>query len=56
MDKINEIQKEAKATYELLGAIPVSGDLVEVMAAAREHLRRVYKLAEPMPDSGETNG
>lgn len=52
--KRNETQKEISAAYDTLAAIPVAGDMVEIMAAAREHLRRAYKLAGP--EGGESDG
>ena len=51
---MNELQNELKKTYDALAVLPVSGDFVEVMAAAREHLRRAYRLAES--GSGEADG
>ena len=53
---MNELQKEINDAYNALAAIPVTGDCVEVMAAAREHLRRAYKLASPEPKEAESNG
>ena len=53
---MSELQKELNEAYAALAAIPVSGDHVEVMAAAREHLRRAYKLAGPEPKEDESNG
>lgn len=46
------LREELKQAYAFLSAIPVSGDHVEIMAAAREHLRKAFKLAE----KGEGNG
>lgn len=52
---MNIIQKEAENAYKLLAAIPVYGDAVETMAAARECLRRIYKRAgETECDPAET--
>ena len=42
---MNELQKAINEAYKMISAIPVEGDHVEVMAAARGHLRRAYKLA-----------
>lgn len=42
---MNEIQKKIQEAYRHLSAIPVSGDGVEVMAAARIRLRGAYELA-----------
>lgn len=42
---MNEIQKQLDKAFTLISAIPVSGDAVEIMAMAREHVRSAYKLA-----------
>ena len=44
---MNEIMKELDEAYKLLGAISVAGDAVDVMAGAKGHIRRAYKLAAP---------
>ena len=44
---MSELQKELEAVWKLLAAIPVQGDAVDVLAAARGGIRRAYKLAEP---------
>ena len=51
---MTELHEELKQAYAFLSAIPVSGDHVEIMAAAREHLRRAFKLAQP--EKEEENG
>ena len=53
---MSNLQKEIDEAYRLLAAIPVLGDHVEVMAAAREHLRRAYKLAASELKEVESNG
>ncbi len=45
---MEELKKEMNAAYKLMDAIPVRGDLIEVMAEARRHLRTAYKIAENM--------
>lgn len=42
---MTDMQKEIDAAFKLLSSIPVNGDGVDVMAAARNHLREAYKLA-----------
>lgn len=42
---MKELQEKLKKAFNLLSAIPVTGDHVEVMAAARELLREAHKLA-----------
>lgn len=42
---MSEVQKKINEAFKLLTAIPVSGDQVELMAAAKESLRQAYQLA-----------
>lgn len=42
---MKELQKEIDQAFKLLSAVPVSGDAVDMMAAARNHLRAAYKLS-----------
>lgn len=42
---MNELQEKLSKAYNLLSAIPVTGDHVEIMAAARELLRKAHKQA-----------
>ncbi len=42
---MEELKKEIQGAYELLSAMRVSGDAVDVMAAARCKLRRAWELA-----------
>lgn len=44
---MTELQKEIDQAFACISAIPVSGDGVEIMAAAREHLREAFRLAQP---------
>ncbi len=54
---MNELQKELEAAWKLLAAIPVQGDAVDVMAAARGALRRAYQMAEALEKKeSEDNG
>lgn len=53
---MNEITKEINEAFKLLSSILVAGDAVDVMAAARGHLRRAYKLAGPEQEEAESNG
>lgn len=52
---MSEIQIELDQAWRLLSGIPVSGDGVELMAAARECLRQAYGLAEE-PKEAEEHG
>lgn len=49
---MNELQKELDTVWKLLAAIPVQGDAVDLMAAARGGLRRAYQLAEKEDENG----
>ena len=51
---MTELQKEIDMAFACLSAIPVNGDNVEIMAAAREHLREAFQLAQPVKE--EDNG
>lgn len=51
--KENGKQKLLSEAFRLLGAIPVRGDQVDVMAAVRGKLRAVYKMCgEEVPEDG----
>ncbi|MEY8261332.1 hypothetical protein AALA80_13400 [Oscillospiraceae bacterium 50-60] len=50
---MEELKKEMNAAYKLMDAIPVRGDMIEVMAEARRHLRAAYKLAESLEERQE---
>lgn len=47
---MEELKKEMNVAYKLMDAIPVRGDMIEVMAEARRHLREAYKLAENLEE------
>lgn len=53
---MTDLQKELDQAFALVSAIPVSGDGVELMAAAREHLRKAFKLAEPEKEKESKDG
>lgn len=42
---MTDAQKEIDQAFKLISAIAVSGNGVDVIAAARNHLRTAYKLA-----------
>lgn len=50
---MEELKKELNAAYKLVDAVPVRGDMIEVMAEARRHLRQAYKIAENMAEEVE---
>lgn len=47
---MNDTQKELDQAYKLLSAIPVQGDSVDIMYAARERLRKAFALAADEED------
>ena len=53
---MNELQKELDAVWNLLASIPVRGDAVDILAAARGGLRRAFKLAEKDDSNKPTEG
>ena len=53
---MSELQKEINEAFIMISAIHVTGDNVDRMAMAREHLRNAYKLAAPKPKEVESNG
>lgn len=49
---MTDVQKEIDQAFKLLAAIPVAGDHVELMAAARECLRKAYRGAGKEENDG----
>lgn len=43
---MNELQKKLSEAFDLISAIPVKGDAVDVMAAAKNALRAAYNMSE----------
>lgn len=52
---MTDLQKEIDQAFKLISAVPVSGDGVDVMSAAREHLRAAYQMAAPV-EEGNSDG
>ena len=50
---MEELRKEVNAIYQLISVVPVSGDAVDAIAAARAKLKKVYSELEKM---GEVKG
>ena len=46
---MNDLQKELYSAL-LLPVLSVSGDSVEIMAAAKQKLRRAFELSESVPE------
>ena len=42
---MTELQTEINEAFACIAAIPVTGDQVEIMALAREYLRKAFALA-----------
>ena len=43
---MKEIKKHLEEAFQLASSIPVKGDAVDVMAAARANLRAAYRLLD----------
>lgn len=50
---MNELMKNLQEAYDMLSAIPVQGQNVDIMYNARVKLRIAYKLAEEKNKSEE---
>lgn len=46
------VQKELENAMRILSAIPVSGDSVDFMAAARQRLRKAIELCKQISEEG----
>lgn len=53
---MTELQKELDRAFKMISSVCVSGDGVDMMAAARESLRRAYQLAAPPDEEKEGLG
>lgn len=49
---MTDAQKELDGALRILSAIPVSGDSVDFMAAAKQRLRRAFELCGPEAREG----
>ena len=47
------VKKHLESVFNLVSSIPVKGDAVDVMAAARANLRAAYHLLDKQPDTEE---
>lgn len=50
------VQNELERAMQILSAIPVSGDGVDFMAAAKQCLRRAVELCKSAPQEDGRNG
>lgn len=50
-----EIQKKINEAYKLISTLSVSGDVVDVIAAARARLKEAFELAAS-PEEGNRHG
>ena len=53
---MNELHETIEKIYNLLAAIPVRGDDIETIAAARELLRQAYRQTKDAGQNAEDNG
>lgn len=51
---MDQILKNIDSAFRLMSSIPVSGDNVDIMSAARNNLRRAYAELEKMNTKKET--
>lgn len=49
---MTDVQEELERAMRILSAIPVSGNGVDFMAAAKQCLRRAIELCESAPQKG----
>ena len=49
---MNEVKKHLDTAFQLISTVPVKGDAVEVMAAARANLRAAYQLLDKQKEPG----
>lgn len=48
---MNEVKKQLEEAFQILSAIPVSGENVEIMAAAKAKLRAAYAELNKQEDT-----
>lgn len=53
---MDEVKKDLDETYRLISSIPVRGESVDLMAAARAKLRKVYDSIEKMGKEVKNDG
>lgn len=51
---MDELLRELDSVFNMISRIPVTGDNVDLMAASREKLRRIYATINKM-DKSKTN-
>ena len=52
---MTEMQREIDEAYKLIGALQASGDMVDLIASVRLHLRKAYELAADKPVEKEAD-
>lgn len=50
---MSDLQKELNGALRLISTLSVSGDAVDIVAAAKQKIRRALELSEPAPDEEE---
>lgn len=57
---MSDLQKELNGALRLISTLSVSGDAVDIVAAAKQKIRRALELSEPAPapdvEEGVQNG
>lgn len=48
---MDELLRELDSVFKMISRIPVTGDNVDLMAASREKLRRIYATINKMNES-----
>lgn len=48
---MKEVLNELDSVFKMISRIPVTGDNVDLMAASREKLRRIYAMINKMDES-----
>lgn len=43
--ELTAVQKEIEEAFKCISVVNVNGDAIDIMAAARAHLRKAYELA-----------
>lgn len=54
-EKKTDLKTEIDAAFKLVSAVSVSGDVVDIVAKIRVHLREAYRLAEAAEKKEEPN-
>lgn len=53
---MEELQKELKAAFEAICRVAVSGDSVDLIVIAKQHLKKAYGLVKRAEGDGDDGG